>query len=55
MKNLLNPLNGDRFGYLIQEAVSFDKFFEIMDVEPQIKDRAGAKTLTLIKPIVNSR
>ncbi|MBN1492827.1 MAG: ABC transporter ATP-binding protein [Candidatus Omnitrophica bacterium] len=39
---------GDRFGYLIQEAVSFDKLFEVMDIEPQIKDSAGAKTLKSI-------
>jgi len=40
---------GDRFGHFIRQAVSFDKFFEVMDIQPRIKDIAGAKTLRPVK------
>ena len=40
---------GDRFGYFAQQTVSLDKFFEIMDIQPQIKDIVGAKILRSIK------
>ncbi len=40
---------GDSFGRFIQQIVSFDKFFEVMDIRPQIKDIEGAKILRSIK------
>jgi len=40
---------GDRFGHFIQQTVSFDKFFEVMDIQPQVKDIEGAKILRSIK------
>lgn len=38
-----------KFEYFMQQAVSFEKFFEIMELEPKIKDTPGAKSLTSIK------
>lgn len=38
-----------RFEYFIERAVSFEKFFEIMESEPKIKDAPRALNLTSVK------
>jgi len=38
-----------RFQYFAQEIVSLERFFEIMGLEPQIKDAPGARILKSIK------
>lgn len=40
---------GNRFEYFSRERVSLEKFFEIMDSQPKIKDLPGAKVLESIK------
>lgn len=45
---LLGSLSNN-FAYLTQEAVSLNKFFEIMNARPLIKNAPGAKTLPAIK------
>ena len=46
--SLLNSLSNN-FTYLAQEAVSLNKFFEIMNAQPKIKSAPDAKTLPAIK------
>ncbi len=38
-----------RFEYFVRETISLEKFFEVMDTQPQIKDLPGAKNLESIK------
>lgn len=40
---------GNRFEYAGQEIVSLEKFLEIMDSQPRIKDLPGARALSFIK------
>jgi len=42
--NLLESLSS-RFEYIVKESISLERFLEIMDAEPGIKDLPGAKNL----------
>ncbi|MEK6728350.1 MAG: ABC transporter ATP-binding protein [Candidatus Omnitrophota bacterium] len=40
---------GHRFGYFTREMVSIERFLEVMDIQPQIKDRPQAMVLSFLK------
>jgi ATP-binding cassette subfamily B protein len=40
---------GYKLEYFVRETVSLEKFFEVMDLEPRIKDSPGAQKLNSIK------
>jgi len=44
---------GTRIAYLSNERVSIDKFYEIMDIAPRIKDKPNAIELEQIKGTIN--
>jgi ABC-type multidrug transport system fused ATPase/permease subunit len=46
---------GFRFEYFSQETVSLEKFFEIIELEPQIRDLPGARNLEIFKGEVRFR